>query len=642
MPTLSWQGILTICTIGLLFGVLSLNKYNDSLVIFIAFVFLWNATQMSSDDALKGFGNSGMITVGALFIDVHILSRTNAINNFCYKFFGDSRNPRIGMFRFLLLVNVLSAFFNNTPLVALMMPIVRDWARKNNFPRSKFLIPLSFAAISGGMVTIIGTSTNLLVQGILSQRKLPQIGFFEIGLVGAPMAVLSLIFLMTIGYWILPDTGSGMLGKVSQHSEEFLTEICVSSEFKGIGAPILAVLKKIGVSTQSLVEVWRKNIDVDKTLIQIEGIDVLVPTEKETEMTEVTSEEVPSLSLLSGSKGDRLQKLEINQITDSNLLREGDRLILSCKIDTLQNFRRFKTKGLSIGDVDAVDMKASMSEFCEVVVSHRNPFLGKPINCEEFKKAYSCGVVGARRHGEEMTQFLNNTFLKEGDTLLVLSNETFIQKYRNSHDFYVVCTVGNMLKPVSWWDYGPIVMFLLMIILPATETITMEQSAVTAAALAFVFRWINVETAVEVVDWSLLIMIASSIGISRAMELSGLGKVIAESLKSMNASLWVINFLIYLVALIMTEIVTNNAAAALAMPIALDIAKVYGVSYKPFTISVMMASSCGFAVPFGYATHLMVMGPGGYSFKDFIKIGIPMDILYLVGCALLVPVLFPF
>lgn len=634
MSTLTWQGITTICTIGLLFGVLALNKYDDSLVIFIAYIFLWNVTGMSSDEALKGFGNSGMLTVGALFIDVHILSRTNAINWFCHKCFGNSKSPRIGMIRFLLLVNALSAFLNNTPLVALMMPIVRDWARKNNFPRSKFLIPLSFAAITGGMITVIGTSTTLLVQGILTQKKLQTIGFFEIGVVSAPLAIISIIFLVTIGYWILPNTGSGMLGKATQTSEEFLTEICISKDFKGIGSPILSILKKLGVSKNSLVQVWRKNVEQS---LDIDGIEVKT---NNYEMVEL-GEENTKLSLLT-SVNHHFLKLDVSQINETNLAREGDRLILSCKIDTLQNFRRFKTKGLSIGDVHPSDMKASMSEFCEVVISHQNPFIGKPMNSDEFRNNYNCGVVGARRHGVDMTQFLDNSTLKAGDTLLILSGPSFVQKFRNCHDFYVVCTVGNVFKPLTYWDYCPIIMFLLMISLPAANIITMEQSAMTAAALSFIFGWINTETALEVIDWSLLIMIASSIGISRAMETSGLGLVIADFLKTLDTSLWTINLMVYLVALLMTEIITNNAAAAIVMPIALDIAKVYKCSYKPFTLSVMMAASCGFAVPFGYATHLMVMSPGGYKFLDFIKIGIPLDIIYLIGCSLLIPVFFPF
>jgi len=634
--TLSWQGITTIATIGLLFGVLSLNKYNDTLVIFIAYIFLWNINKMSSNDALGGFGNSGMLTVGVLFVNVHILSRTNAINSFCSKVFGNSKSPRVGMTRFLILVNVLSAFLNNTPLVALMMPIVRDWARKHNFPRSKFLIPLSYAAITGGMITVIGTSTNLLVQGILVQRKLKPMGFFDLALVALPMATISTIFLVTIGYWILPDNGIGMLGKATQTSEDYLTEICVSKDFSGIGSPIFTVLKKLKINKSSLVQVWRKNMD-DENCLEIDGIEI---TTKDIEMVDV-QDDVTSISLLSSLK-DKFMKLDINQINDGVTIREGDRLILSCKLDTLQNFRRFKTNGLSIGDVHPSDMKNSMSEFCEIVVSHRNPHIGKPVNCDDFRNAYSCGVVGARRHGVDMTQFLDNTVLKPGDTLLVLTSPTFSQKFKNSHDFYVVCTVGNVLKPLTWWDYFPIVIFMAMISLPAAEIITMEQSAMTVAALAFIFRWIDMDTALEVIDWSLLIMIASSIGISRAMELSGLGLEIANFLKSLNTSLWTINFLVYLVALIMTEIVTNNAAAAIIMPIALDIAKVYSASYRPFAITVMMASSCGFAVPFGYATHLMVMSPGGYKFLDFIKIGIPLDIIYLVGCALLVPILYPF
>jgi len=618
---LSWKGITTITTISALFGVLSLNRYNDSLVIFMAFIFLWNVIEMSSNDALSGFSNSGMITVGSLFIDVYILSRTDVINKFCEYVFGNSKSARLGMLRFLFLVNILSAFLNNTPLVALMMPVVRDWARKHNFPRSKFLIPLSYAAITGGMITVIGTSTTLLVQGILTQRKLAPLGFFELGLVALPLAFVSIIFLSTFGYWILPDNGSGMLGKALEHSEEYLTEVCVNKEFEGIGIPVFNVLKKIGIQPSSLVQLWRKNIGT------------------EIEMNNILED---NKNLLSSYSDEKIIKMDVNQINESNLIREGDRMIISCKLDLLQNFRRFKIKGLSIGDIQGHEMKASLSEFCEVVISDRNPLLEKTMNCEEFKQMYSASIIGARRKGVELGELLNNTNIKAGDTLLILTNSSFADKYRNSHDFYVVCTIGKVLKPIKWHDYIPILFFLVMIILPATDIITTERSTMTLAALSFIFKWINVEKALEVIDWSLLIMIASSIGISRAMELSGLGLEIAFFLKNLDTSLWVINLLVYLVTLLMTEIITNNAAAAIVIPIALDVAKVYKASYKPFTVSVMMAASCGFAVPFGYATHLMVMSPGGYSFKDFIKLGIPMDILYLIGCSLLIPIIFPF
>ena len=205
-----------------------------------------------------------------------------------------------------------------------------------------------------------------------------------------------------------------------------------------------------------------------------------------------------------------------------------------------------------------------------------------------------------------------------------------------------MCKIGNIQSKLTWWDYGPLLIFALMMALATSSVMPMEQAAFLAAGLNVMGGWISTKKSLEVIDWSLLLMIGSSIGISNAMEQSGLARWLGEKLAGMEASAWNINFLLYLVCLLMTEIVTNNAAAALCMPIALNVAKALELSYKPFTVSIMMASSCGFAIPFGYATHLMVMSPGGYKFIDFIKIGVPLDIIYWIGSCLLGPVIFPF
>lgn len=575
---LAWDGWFTLVVIAMMFVLLCFEIYSPSIIIFGALIILWNAEILPTSDALSGFSNGGMLTVGALLVVVQTFDRTGLISRICNKVFGKSKNPRVGLVRMMIVVNILSAFLNNTPLVAMMMPILRDWARSQGFAPSKFLIPLAYAAVTGGLCTIIGTSTNLVIQGLIIKNGLPPIGFFELGYVGFPVAAVAIFFIAAVQGVLLPDTGGGLFRITKEKGGSFLTEVEILDSFPYIGHRVLDELKKIGISSESVIEILRPrhNVIESNAILSQSSIKPQLgegnngwrtptlsrhasqeePTEAgagvvEIELQETRSGESVSEAALSQhyatpniftraieeSVEIEMTYSRILPVTADEFFQSGDRLVVALQPEQVKDVVR--VPGIRQMDHNLHDIVGLNSELFEVVISPRCPLIGKDYKGSNLGELYDCSLIAARRGGQGEIYDHENIKFEVGDTLLVLGKPDFHTKYAHHSDFFVCVSVGGLPKPVRWLDYIPLIIFVAMFVLASADVVSMERASMTAALLVVLGKWISPKEAIEAVDWDLLFMIGSSISVSFSMERSGVAREISNMIVgSGNVSPW--------------------------------------------------------------------------------------------------------
>ncbi len=483
---------------------------------------------------------------------------------------------------------VLSAFMNNTPLVAMMIPAVTDWARQNRFPVSKFLIPLSYAAILGGTCTLIGTSTNLVVSGMLLKETngAHSLGMFEISWVGVPAALLGGAFLILSSRWLLPNRAPAL--STATDPREYTVEMQVAPDSPLVGKTIEAA------GLRHLPGVYLAEID------------------------------------RAGSA--------LPAVSPQETLRANDRLLFVGIIESVVDLQRIR--GLVPATDQVQKLSAPRTQRCliEAVVSNSCPMVGKTIRDGRFRTVYNAVVVAVARNGERLHKKIGDIVLRAGDTLLVEAHPSFADQQRDSRDFFLVSRLPDSNPPRHDRALLAVGILITMVLLVSFEWTSMLKASMLAAGAMILTRCISVETARRSVDWEVLLAIAASFAVGTALETTNAANDIASGMVELGGgNPWIALAIVYGVTLIVTELITNNAAAALMFPFAISTANGLGVNYMPFVIAVMMGASAGFATPIGYQTNLMVYGPGGYRFSDYVKIGVPMDLLIWAVTVALAP-----
>jgi di/tricarboxylate transporter len=497
---------------------------------------------------------------------------------------GDSllgKNDRVShkLLRFLPPVSVISAFFNNTPIVAMLIPAVRSWARKNHAPVSKFLIPLSYAAILGGTCTLIGTSTNLVVHGLMLENGLKGMSFFEISSVGIPVAVMGLAALLLVGHKLLPSRKEPMT-QVGEHIREFVVVLRVET-----GCPYIGL---------SIEEAGLRHLR-GLFLFQIErGGEVKTPV----------------------GPGEKIQLF--------------DYLFFTGLPETILDLQA--TRGLSLLKEKIFDLKHFDSDaygVFEAVVSPNSPLIGKNVRESKFRSSYDAVVIAIHRSGERVKEKIGDIVLKAGDTLLIVARHDFIEQWYHSRDFYLVSRSVDINSKPRRYSFMSIAVLAGMVGVMASGAVPLIAASGAAAVILVLSKCITASDARGSIDWKVLLTIASAFGIAKAVDNSGVASFLAEKIIASIGSFGILGLTagIYFITNLYTEVITNNAAAALLVPIALSAARQAGIDPQPLLIAVAIAASASFATPIGYQTNLMVYGPGGYRFKDFLKIGVPMNLL---------------
>jgi di/tricarboxylate transporter len=333
----------------------------------------------------------------------------------------------------------------------------------------------------------------------------------------------------------------------------------------------------------------------------------------------------------------------IPAVSPREVLRPGDRLLFVGVVESIVELQRIR--GLVPATDDVFHLKTPRPQRCliEAVVSNTCPLVGQTIRESRFRSTYNAVVVAVARNGQRLHQKIGDIEVHAGDVLLVEAHPSFADQHKNSRDFFLVSAVDQSNPRRHELALVAVGLLVAMVVLVSLGFVSMLVAAMVTAGLMIGLRCLSIDAARRSIDWEVLLAIAASFALGLALEKTGAAKMIAQSTIALGGgSPWVTLAIIYFVTLVVTELITNNAAAALMFPFALAIANSLEVSYLPFVIAVMMAASAGFATPIGYQTNLMVYGPGGYRFSDYLKVGIPLDLLVMAVTVILAPLVFPF
>jgi di/tricarboxylate transporter len=605
---MQWQGTFTLGLIfAMLLGLIWYSHLAD--VIFLGgVVILALVGILTPAEALAGFSNAGMLTVAALFVVATGLRDTGALDRFAHRLLGRPQGEKRALLRLLTPIAASSAVLNNTTIVAMALPVVVDWCRRNRMAASRFLIPLSYATIAGGMCTLIGTSTNLVVHGLMLEGGGRGFGFLELGFVGVPVTIVTLLYLLFVTPRFLP------------HRQEFLEQLGATRREYIVEMSVEPICPFIGQSVQAA------------------GLRHL-----------------PGLFLVEIGRGGEL----ISPVAPDEPLRAGDRLIFAGVVSTIVDLQRIKGLVPVTPDEQSASFHLSDGDLCEAVVSASSPLVGRSIRDANFRTVYDAAVIAVHRNGARLSGKIGDIGLRPGDALLLRTSAGFVRAHRNNPDFYLVSEVGGYQRP-RHHKVGIATGILLLLIAAMAAPDVMEWLgvkgewfhrfqrgqvlfALAAAGLMVVSRCVPAASARRSIQWDVLFVIAASFGISKALEKTGASEWLVTSVLPVFSQWGPLAALaaVYLLCNILTELLTNNAAAALVFPIAMTTALKMGLDPKPFAVAVAAAASGGFATPIGYQTHLMVFGPGGYKYGDFVRAGLPLNIVWFIVSMIVIPLVWP-
>ena len=507
---------------------------------------------------------------------------------------GGATSDRGVLRRLVLVVIPSSAFLNNTPIVAMLMPVVIDWCRHRQVSPSKLLIPLSYLAILGGTCTLIGTSTNLVVHGLMIRNGIRGMGLFEIGVVGVPYAIVGVFYLMTIGPRLLPARLE-LLEQLGKSRREYVVEMQVQPGSRIVGKTIESA------GLRRLHGLFLIEIDRDGT--------------------------------------------HLSPARPDEILQAGDRLVFAGIVSSVVELQQLP--GL-VPIAQAPDQASagdpSRRRMTEVVVSASSRLIGRTIRAADFRTTYGAVVVAVHRGGSRLESKLGDVCLQPGDTLLLQTPPHFARAYRNDPAFYLVSDVENFRPFRRHRAWIAVPLLGVLVVLMATGVVEAVIAAALVAAAMVMSGCISAGEARRSVEWQVLVTIAAAFGVGAALEKSGVAGSIASILVQLTRQLGPLATLlcIYVIASLLTELITNNAVAILMFPICIKAAALLGVDSRPFLMTLALAASASFMTPIGYQTNLLVYGPGGYHFADYIRIGGPLNLLLAVVAVLLIPWAWPF
>lgn len=578
---MDWQGyfVLGLTVVALL--TLMFSRLAPHLVMAGVLVLLSLTGILDAKEALAGFSNAGLITVAAMLVVAGGLSASGGVDWLVHKVLGNPKHLRGALGRIFPPVLVLSAFLNNTPVVATFIPAIHAWSRKIGLAPSKLMIPLSYSAILGGTLTLIGTSTNLIVNGQY-QSLTGEDGFhlFSITLVGLPVAVIGIAFMWLFFPRWLPNRKDDT---PFENMREFTLEVAVAHDGPLVGKSI----REAGL--RELQRVFLVEIERNGHLLM-----AVAPEEH---------------------------------------LQGGDRLVFAGDTEAISELLRINGIVASADNQCAEHLAQPRDgrRLVEVVVSPHCSAIGQTIRDARFRNRYGAIVLAVARGAERVKGNLGSIKLEAGDTLLLEARPAFVSRQRYNKDFLLVNDLDveppRHRKALLAWA-------ILVGVVGAAGLgfISMLNAALMGAGLMLLTGCMSVGQAEKSLDLPLIITIASSFALGTALQVTGVAASIAHQLVALSGGHpWLLLILVYVAVSLLTEVITNNAAALLMLPIVLEITTKAGLNSTPFVFALMMAASASFATPLGYQTNLMVFGPGGYRFNDFLKVGVPMNIL--VGAA---------
>ena len=528
-------------------------------------------------EGLEGFSNQGMLTIALMYIIANAVKSTGVLDRYSRRLMGEFKGnyPR-SIARITIPVAGISAFMNNTPVVAILIPIVKTWCRNNGIPASKFLIPISYATIVGGACTLIGTSTTLIIHGMLLDMGDPGFTFFEPLKVGIGIVVICILYLVFIGYKLLPSHKDNVI-EIDERTREFIVTLKVTSEFSSLNQPL---------STSGLLK-------------------------------------QPGIFLFQIHRG----KDNITEIHPNEIVKLGDHFFFTGVPSTI--FEIQKTKGLEIINEEKYSINKDGFQCFEAVVSNGSPLLGKTVRTSNFRDMYDAVILAIHRHGHRLDKKISDVNLVEGDTLLILAKSNFGHKFYHSKDFLLVSEAEEFNQKSQKERWIIFSVLASTIILAVAGILPLFLSAAISVGILFMTKVVNLLEAVKSINWKVLIVIASSFGISKAVSNVGIPDFIGAGIINTVGQHGFLAIIVALVAgtMFLSEFINNAAAAAVLFPIAVYLAQSTGFPIHAFALALLFGATSSFSTPIGYQTNMMVQGPGNYEVKDFLKIGLPLNVL---------------
>lgn len=592
---MTWQMLIVFALLTATFALMVWEKLSLDLVAMLAFSVLIATGILTPAEAFNVFSNDAAITVACMFILSAALERTGIIQSI-----GRRLNRLVGKSDWSLLLVVLpavaliSAFINNTPVVVVFMPILISLAATRGIKPSKLLIPLSFASIFGGTCTLIGTSTNILVSSAAQRLGQEPLGMFELAHVGLILTLCGLVYLLVIGRRLLPDRETLASILQTTDSKQYLTEAIVTA-----GSPLIGKkLANTPLGNQPKVRV----LEIIRA-----GMTVLTP------LNEVVFE-----------RGDRLRlTMELTSVVDPKSLA-GIEIVPKAKL------------GVEV-------VGAEKAVVAECIVGPHSNLIGRSIRKVDFRRRYGVMVLAVHRKGVNLQQDFADVHLQYGDTLLIEGLESAVRELRESRDFLLLLDVPHARKrrQKQWLAVGIIA---LVVALAALHVMPIAPLAIMGAVLVLATRCLDVEEAYESVEWSIIFLIFGMLALGDALEKTKGAEFISHGIIGGLGSYGplVVLAAIVVIASVMTAFLSNNAVAVLLTPIAIEAAASLHVSARPFIIAVAVGASACFATPIGYQTNTLVYGAGGYRFSDYLKVGLPLNVLFCVLAVYFIPKFWPF
>ena len=582
---------ITLLVLVALVAVLVRERVPPSVAVLTATIGLLLAGIIGPEQAFAGFSNEAPIVIAALLVVARAVDVSGIMQPIVSRIFRGADTSTGLLVRLLYPLAGISAFVNNTTVVAMTIPAVIDISARRQLPASRFLMAVSYAAILGGVITAIGTSTNLTISGLLVEAGMEPLGLFEPTPLGLPIAIAGVAAVVLLVPRLLPDrTAAG--SAVTDVGRDFTVSMRVA---EGGNVDGLSVTE---AGLRSLKGVFLVEIERDGRLIA-----PVAPDER---------------------------------------LEAGDLLTFVGRVDDVVDLQR--VQGLQSAEARQIGgLAGSVHAFYEVVIGSGADLVGQTLKQADFRSRYDAAVIAIHRSGHRMDAKLGDVPLRLGDTLLVLADPSFRQRWRDRPDFLVIAPLSGVSprQPRRAWLVTAV--GVGFVVATGSGWVPILHASLAAAIVVVLTGTLTVRQARDAVDLNIIVLIASAFGLGAAVSSSGLAEVLANGLVAAMSPLGAMGALaaVMIATIVLTELVSHNAAAALMFPIGVATAAAIGADPRPFVMAIMLGASLSFLTPLGYQTNLMVYGLGGYRFTDFSRIGIPLNVVTIALGLVLIPIFFP-